>query len=60
MTEKEKHLFKELCKFKSDSMDKSLIEFASPSVLGHLFFNRMQGIAYGVLMKNQLLGKINR
>lgn len=37
-----------------------MIEFATPAVLGYLFFNRMQGIAYDVLKKNGLLGKVNR
>jgi len=43
MKEKEKQLFKALCKFKDKFTDPSLIEFATPAVLGHLFFNRMQG-----------------
>lgn len=60
MKEKEKQLFKALCKFKDPVMEKDLIEFASPVVLGHLFFNRMQGIAYGTLKRNGLLGKITR
>ena len=60
MKAKEKQLFKELCKFKSDTFDDSLLEFASPAVLGQLFFNRMQGIAYGTLKKHGALGKVNR
>lgn len=60
MKEKEKQLFKALCKFKDSFTDTSLIEFATPAVLGYLFFNRMQGIAYGVLKNNGLLGKVNR
>lgn len=60
MKEKEKQLFKALCKFKDKFADPSLIEFATPAVLGYLFFNRMQGIAYDVLKKNGLLGKVNR
>ena len=56
----EKLLFKELCKFKSDSFDESLLSFATPNVLGQLFFNRMQGVAYGVLKKHGLIGKVNR
>ena len=42
MKQNEKKLFKELCKFKSLSFDEELLEFASSSVLGQLFFNRMQ------------------
>ena len=60
MKEKEKQLFKALCKFKDQFVDASLVEFATPSVLGHLFFNRMQGIAYDTLKRNRLLGKVNR
>lgn len=60
MKEKEKQLFKALCKFKDRITDPSLIEFATPAVLGHLFFNRMQGVAYDVLKNNGLLGKVNR
>ena len=60
MKEKEKQLFKALCKFKDPFVDASLVEFATPSVLGHLFLNRMQGIAYGTLKRNGLLGKVNR
>lgn len=60
MNEKEKQLFKELCKFKNSWNDPSLIEFATPAVLGHLFFNRMQGVAYDTLKRSGLLGKVNR
>ena len=60
MKEKEKQLFKALCKFKNRFSDPTLLEFATPAVLGHLFFNRMQGVAYDVLKKNGFLGKVNR
>ena len=60
MKKKEKQLFKALCKFKDQFVDTSLIEFATPSVLGHLFFNRMQGIAYDTLKRNGLLVNVNR
>ena len=60
MKEKEKQLFKALCKFKSRFSDPTLLEFATPAVLGHLFFNRMQGVAYNVLKKNGFLGRVNR
>lgn len=60
MNEKEKELFKALCKFNEELKDSSLTEYATPSVLGYLFFNRMQGIAYDTLKKNNLLGKVNR
>lgn len=60
MKENEKLLFKALCKFKDSTIDMSLTDYATPGVLGHLFFNRMQGVAYGTLRKNGLLGKVNR
>lgn len=60
MKEKEKQLFKALCRFKDAFDDPSLTEFATSAVLGHLFFNRMQGVAYGTLKKSGLLGNVNR
>ena len=60
MKETEKQLFRALCKFKDEFIDTSLIDFATPAVLGHIFFNRMQGIAYDTLKRNGLLGKVNR
>ena len=60
MQEKEKIFFKMLCKFKDPIQNDSLTYYATPAVLGHLFFNRMQGIAYGTLQKNNLLRKVNR
>ena len=60
MRQKEKELFKSLCSFKEDTFDESLLDAATPTVLGHLFFNRMQGVAYGTLKKYDLLGKVNR
>ncbi len=60
MKKQEKELFKALCSFKSEEFDESLLQAATPVVLGHLFFNRMQAVAYGVLKKHSLLGKVNR
>lgn len=60
MNNKEICLFKELCKFKSDTLNEDLLKYATPEVLGHLFFNRMQGVAYHILKKHGLLGKVNR
>lgn len=60
MTQKEKQLFKSLCNFKTERFDEELLSFATPSVLGHLFFNRMQAIAYGTLRDRSLLGRVNR
>lgn len=60
MRQKEKELFKSLCSFKEERFDESLLDAATPMVLGHLFFNRMQAVAFGTLKKHDLLGKINR
>ena len=60
MRKKEKELFKSLCSFKEETFDEDLLVAATPSVLGHLFFNRMQAVAYGMLKKQGLLGKVNR
>ena len=60
MRKKEKDLFKSLCSFKEREFDTSLLDAATPTVLGHLFFNRMQAVAYGILKKHGLLGKVNR
>ena len=60
MKQKEKQLFRSLCSFKSGNFDKTLLDAATPTVLGQLFFNRMQSIAYGTLRDRGLLGKVNR
>ena len=60
MKQQEKQLFRSLCSFKSDNFNENLLEAATPTVLGQLFFNRMQSVAYGTLTKHGLLGKINR
>ncbi len=60
MKEQEKQLFKALCKWKENTADSTLIHAATPNVLGQLFFNRMQGIAYDMLCKTELLGYVNR
>lgn len=60
MTKREKNLFKYLCSFKSDKFDEGLLSAATPAVLGQLFFNRMQAVAYGTLKTNGLLEKVNR
>ncbi len=60
MRQKEKELFKSLCSFKEGDFDENLLDAATPAVLGHLFFNRMQAVAYGTLKKHGLLGKVNR
>lgn len=60
MKQKERKLYKSLCSFKSATFDESLLSAATPAVLGYLFFNRMQAVAYGTLKKHGLLGKVNR
>ncbi len=60
MNQKEKELFKSLCSFMEEKFDEVLLDVANPEVLGHLFFNRMQAIAYGTLKKHGVLGKVNR
>lgn len=60
MTKQEKELFISLCSFRADTFDENLLSAATPAVLGQLFFNRMQAVAYGTLKKNGLLGKVNR
>lgn len=60
MKQREKQLFRSLCSFKSENFDESLLDAATPAVLGQLFFNRMQSIAYGILRDRGLLGKVNR
>ena len=60
MNQQEKELFKRLCSYKSEGFDESLLKASSPHVLGQLFFNRMTGVAYGVLQQEGLLDKVNR
>lgn len=60
MNKAEKELFVRLCSFKETKFDEKLLDAATPEVLGHLFFNRMQAVAYGVLKKQGLLDKVNR
>lgn len=60
MNQQEKALFKSLCSFQAEDFDENLLQAATPAVLGQLFFNRMQGVAYGTLKKHGLLGKVNR
>lgn len=64
MKKEEKELFFELCRFQEADGQKIQQYLAAgadtPAVLGHLLFNRMGGIAYSVLLKNELLPKVNR
>lgn len=60
MNTKEKELFKELCSFNTIQLDTQLLDYATPTVLGQLFFNRMSAIAYEKLNKCKMLYKVNR
>ncbi len=60
MKKEEKMLLKELCSFKSVNIEEEWLAYATAPVLGYLFFNRMQGVAYGKLKECGLLGKVNR
>lgn len=62
MNSVETNLFKKLCSYltvSSEELERS-IGWATPSVLGMLFYNRMQAIAYGSLENAGLLSKTNR
>ncbi len=64
MNQNEKELFLELCRYRDQAPGKlrKLIRrgAATPAVLGQLFYNRMDGIAYCVLRQNALLQSMNR
>lgn len=64
MNKQEKDLFFKLCSFLSPDRDiiKKLIEkgAATPELLGHLFANRVAGIAYDVLKKTDSLSEVDR
>lgn len=60
MNSEERQLFFRLCDLESGDFDENLVAYASPAVLGHLFYNRMQGVAYVVLRDHGLLGKVGR
>ncbi len=60
MKKQEKLLFKALCSYENSSFDHKLLKYATPAVLGKLFYNRMQGVAYYCLQKHNLLSNINR
>ncbi len=60
MNETEKRIFKELCKFKNSTLNEGMLKAVTPAVLGQLFLNRMQGVAYDILSQKRLLGKVTR
>lgn len=56
----EKKLFTSLCSYKEEKLNPSLLYYATPAVLGYLFMNRMQGVAFGVLKKNGTIDGVCR
>lgn len=63
MNKNEKNLFLELCRVDSSdkkTLERLLPEYATPNVLGELFFNRMAAIAYGNIKSQGLQGLVNR
>ena len=62
MNKQEKQLFLALCDLKRDRHEEieKLLNYATPNVLGTLFYNRMQGVAYKVINSNDLLSGFNR
>lgn len=60
MKREERQLFKMLCNVNTSYIDPQLMQHATPHVLGLLFMNRMQAVAYQILHKLGLLEKVNR
>lgn len=63
MNNKEQELFLELCSFRKANRQKIkdlLKENGTPEVLGQLFCNRMQAVAYGVIRDSGALSIVNR
>lgn len=58
MNKKEKLLLRYLCNIHLQEFDEKLLRFASPEVLGYIFSNRMQTIAYCTLKKHNYLDKV--
>ena len=56
----EKRLFTALCSYKEENFNASLLYYATPAVLGSLFMNRMQGVAFGVLKKHGVASDVCR
>ena len=60
MYEGEKELINALAKFDDEGFDTDLLEYATPTVWGCVFLNRLQGGAYRALKKYGCLNKVNR
>mgnify|MGYP001107311731 CR=1 FL=1 len=46
MKEQEKKFFLALCRFAGKDLEPSLTAYATPGVLGQLFYNRLAGVAH--------------
>lgn len=60
LSKNEKELFMRLGDPISDEIEGNLLEYATPAVLGLLFWNRTQAAAYANLRKSGVLGAVNR
>lgn len=60
LTKEEKQLFRNLCDPLSEKLEVGMLDAASPAVLGHLFWNRMQAAAYAILKEKGLVVVIPR
>ena len=60
MDRNERELFRYLCNLRTEDYDDELLKYASAEVLGELFINRMQGVAYYILKRRQQLSKVTR
>lgn len=49
-----------LCRFRADAFDASELVYATPGVLGQLFYNRVAAIAYGVLTEGGFADRVPR
>jgi len=59
MNKYEKHFFLNLCSPIPSSINKDLLKYCTPEVLGQLFQNRLHGIGYYKLCEQNLLNEIN-
>lgn len=63
MKSEEKDLILELScinRYSKDRLKELLPKYATPTVLGYLFFNRMSGVAYSIMKEEGLLGLVGR
>ena len=60
MKEQEKKFFLALCRFAGKDLEPSLTAYATPGVLGQLFYNRLAGVAHETLRRQRLLDGLPR